>query len=254
MGEKSSSVGEKKKNKYLQSSAEHDGHRSRMYKRLELDGLIAEHELLEIFLFGLIPRKDTNKLAHILIKRFGGIEGVFFADKRELLEIEGIGEVVANHIAATRRIFFGNYAQAKELKCNINDLRAELVKKYDGLKYEVFDIFAFDACDTLIMNKTFTLKNADLVTVDGKALSAILSSNKVFAIVASHNHPASTCFPSTADNAFTRALQLQCSMNSVRLYDHLIIDSHGGIYSYLDSGELESIYENFCVEKIIDER
>lgn len=254
MGDKASAVGGKSKNKFLQSSAEHDGHRSRMYKRLEMDGIIAEHELLEIFLFGLIPRKDTNKLAHILIKRFGGIEGVFSADKRELLEIEGIGEVAANHILATGRIFLGNYAQSKELKCGINDLRAVLLKKYDGLKYEVFDIFAFDACDSLIMNKTFTLKNADLVTVDGKAISAILSSGRVFAIVVSHNHPASACFPSTADNAFTRALQLQCSLNGVRLYDHLIVDGHGEIYSYLDSGELASIYENFCAEKIIDER
>lgn len=240
--------------KYLQADADHSGHRNRMYKRLETDGALAEHELLEIFLYGLIPRKDTNKLAHLLIQRFGGIEMVFSATKEELMELKGVGEVVANHIVAAHRIFFGNYVQPKEKKCNINDLRADLLKQYDGLKYEVFDLFAFDVCDVLITHRTFTINNADLVSIDGKKLSAILSAGKVFGIIVAHNHPRSTCFPSTADNAFTRALQLQCSLNGVRLYDHLIIDGRGNTYSYLDSGELANIYENFSAEKVIDER
>lgn len=239
--------------KYAQSTADHTGHRKRMYTRLEMDGTLAEHELLEIFLYGLIPRKDTNKIAHVLIQRFGGLEMVFKAEKRELIEVEGVGEVVADHILAVKRIFMGRNAKTNEQKCNINDLRRSLLKKYSGLKYEVLDIFAFDACDCLVTHRTFTIKNADLVTVDGKQISAILSSPKVFAAIAAHNHPNSTCFPSTDDNVFTRALQLQCSINGVKLYDHLIIDGRGNTYSYLDSGELANICENFNAGKLIDE-
>lgn len=239
--------------KYLQDFTDHTGHRRRMYARLESDDTIADHELLEIFLFGLIPRKNTNGLAHVLIRRFGGLDKVFKAEKSELMEVDGIGEVIAEHILSVRKIFFGNYSESKDTTCNINELRAELVKRYKGLKYELLDIYAFGASDTLVLHRVFTIKNSDLVTVDGKKLSALLSSPKVFAIIAAHNHPESTCFPSTTDNAFTRGLQLQCSLNGVKLYDHLIVDGQGNTYSYLDSGELATICENFNAEKIVDE-
>jgi len=239
--------------KYLQTLADHTGHRRRMYARLEADGKIADHELLEIFLFGLIPRKDTNKLAHVLIQRFGGLDMVFRAEKEDLMEVEGIGEVIAEHILSVRRIFSGSYMETKQKTCNINELRAELVGRYKGLKYEVLDIYAFGISDALIQHRVFTIKNSDLVTVDGKKLSSILSSPKIFAIIAAHNHPYSTCFPSTTDNTFTRALQLQCSLNDVKLYDHLIVDWQGNTFSYLDSGELGTICENFNADKVIDE-
>ena len=59
----------------------HADHRKRMRDRVAREGAfsIAEHEILEVFLFDIIPRRNTNNTAHLLLERFGTLEGVFSA-------------------------------------------------------------------------------------------------------------------------------------------------------------------------------
>ena len=40
---------------------EHGGHRQRIIKKLD-QGVLLEHELLEVFLFNAIPRRNTNDI------------------------------------------------------------------------------------------------------------------------------------------------------------------------------------------------
>ena len=51
----------------------HAGHRARLKNRFLTEGLDAfnEHQILELLLFYTIPIKDTNEIAHDLIKTFG---------------------------------------------------------------------------------------------------------------------------------------------------------------------------------------
>ena len=51
----------------------HEGHRRRMYARVERDGFdsLAPHEALEYLLYFTNARRDTNALAHALLDRFG---------------------------------------------------------------------------------------------------------------------------------------------------------------------------------------
>ena len=66
----------------------HEGHRQRMYEKVEKDAL-ADHEWLEVLLFGALPRKNTNELAHRLIAQFGSAIKVFFASREELQKVPG---------------------------------------------------------------------------------------------------------------------------------------------------------------------
>lgn len=50
-----------------------------------------EHQVLELLLFFALPRKDTNPIAHRLLKKFGSIAGVFNAPLSELQSVEGVG-------------------------------------------------------------------------------------------------------------------------------------------------------------------
>ena len=49
----------------------HDGHRERMKSRFVEAGLdgFNDHNALEMLLFYAVPRKDTNELAHRLLKQ-----------------------------------------------------------------------------------------------------------------------------------------------------------------------------------------
>ena len=51
----------------------HQGHRERMRERIAQQGFesLADHEALEVLLYLTNPRKNTNVMAHALLKRFG---------------------------------------------------------------------------------------------------------------------------------------------------------------------------------------
>ena len=76
----------------------HEGHRKRLRQRFDQVGLdgFSEHEILELILFQVIPRRDTNPLAHELINHFGNLAEVLDASKDELMQVPGVGEAVAS--------------------------------------------------------------------------------------------------------------------------------------------------------------
>ena len=78
----------------------HADHRERMRVRFRKNGIFAfeDHEILEVLLFSAIPRRNTNDIAHALLNRFGSIADVLSADKRELCEVSGIGELSAEYL------------------------------------------------------------------------------------------------------------------------------------------------------------
>ena len=57
-----------------------------------------EHEILEQLLFEVLPRRNTNEIAHVLIVRFGSLGGVFSASRAELLSVRGVGARTADFL------------------------------------------------------------------------------------------------------------------------------------------------------------
>ena len=55
-----------------------------MLAKLSNDDDLYDHELLEILLFFVCPRKNTNPLAHELLDRFGSLKEVFNATDEEI--------------------------------------------------------------------------------------------------------------------------------------------------------------------------
>ena len=74
----------------------HDGHRQRMYEKMKQNAL-AEHEWLEVLLYGMQPRRNTNEVAHRLLRRFGTVEDVLEASLEELQTVDGVGIKIASH-------------------------------------------------------------------------------------------------------------------------------------------------------------
>src|SRR3954462_7233082 len=75
------------------------GHRERLRARF-LKGAEAmpDYELLELTLFAAIPRRDTKPLAKALLKRFGSFAEVIAAPRARLMEVQGVGDSIANHL------------------------------------------------------------------------------------------------------------------------------------------------------------
>lgn len=71
----------------------HSGHRERVRERFDADPemlTFKEHEMLEFLLNTVIPRKDTNVIAHELIAKNGSLYGVFNAGVQDLLSVKNM--------------------------------------------------------------------------------------------------------------------------------------------------------------------
>ncbi len=101
------------------------GHRARMMARFEMEGMslvnFHTHEALEMFLFLLIPRVNTNHTAHLLIDRFGSLYNVFHAQPEELAEIRGISVKSAEAINLFGAIF--DHAGESELMSSAENIQ-----------------------------------------------------------------------------------------------------------------------------------
>ena len=80
----------------------HRGHRHRMFQRFMEGGFdgYCPHEILEQLLFEVLPRRNTNELAHELTDRFGSLRGVLLAGRDELLTVRGVGERTADFLVS----------------------------------------------------------------------------------------------------------------------------------------------------------
>ena len=78
----------------------HRNHRQRLKARFENEGLehFEDHNVLELLLFYVIPRCDTNEIAHMLLQEFGSISNVFNAPVEALSGVPGIGREAAQFI------------------------------------------------------------------------------------------------------------------------------------------------------------
>ena len=73
------------------------GHRDRLRARFAEGGIsaLADYELLELYLFRSIPRKDVKPIAKDLLAKFGSFAETIAAPIERLTEVKGISEKIA---------------------------------------------------------------------------------------------------------------------------------------------------------------
>ena len=85
------------------------GHRQRMFEKFGRGNFSPEymlpHEMLEMFLFLLVPRVNTNHTAHRLLDSFGTLENVFRASVDELEKLRGISTKTALKLCFFGEVF-----------------------------------------------------------------------------------------------------------------------------------------------------
>ena len=80
----------------------HDGHRARMLKRFaEYPDSFSDHELVEIMLYPVLKRVDTNPVAHKLLNSFKTLNNIFNATPEQLKLVKGVGDRTADYLSLT---------------------------------------------------------------------------------------------------------------------------------------------------------
>ncbi len=231
---------------------EHEGHRQRMWEKLKREEELPDHEILEVLLFGAMPRRNTNDLAHRLLAKFGSLLGVYSAPIEELKTVQGVGDAVARNIYFTgvvyRRYFIKRHRQFSD-KYNTQGFLAYVKQTYEHERCEVVDLYLLDEEGIVKGVKRFTSNDVHSVRLEMTEVSRFLMENLPAGIVVVHNHPQGRAVASLPDDEMTKCCQILCNMYSVLLCDHIIY-SPEGIYSYYMDGKMGEISKNFTLNRL----
>ena len=235
----------------------HAGHRERLYNKFLANAdAFSDHELLELMLFYFIPRKNTNEIAHRLLRAFGSLDKVFSAKVEELKSVDGIGEKTACAIALNGKFLnaIKGREQIKPLMSNAGSVKEVLVKHFKGEPFETFILYLLDRRYKVITSIEFCDKEREKVSADIPEIAKAFALHKPsFAIIA-HNHPGGDVEPSHMDDITTKKINLLCCAHSVRLVDHFIVSPDEDVYSYNGDGRLDEIKKVADLNYILNEQ
>jgi DNA repair protein RadC len=191
---------------------------------------MADYELLELVLFGSIPRGDVKPIAKQLIARFGSFAEAINAPIDRLMEVKGVGKATALEFkvieAAARRIAKGGVAKRQVLSswasvieyCRTTMAFAER---------EEFRILFLDKRNQLIADEVQQRGTVDHTPVYPREIVRRALELSATAVVLVHNHPSGDPTPSQADIRMTLDIQQIARPLGIAVHDHIIVGRHG---------------------------
>ena len=231
----------------------HIGHRARMIKRLfENPDSLSDHEVLEILLYSVIKRKNTNDLAHKLLRTFGTLQNLLNADAKSIMAVDGVGEQCAREIKTVGQIVKKviNVKKKTPKLFSFANNKQEIIDCFKGEIDEKFIIFLLNEKHVLVSKLEFEDHNRSSVNADiPEIVKAIAINSPYFAIIA-HNHPSGNVTPTEADDFTTGKINVMCAMHGVSLADHVIV-AENETYSYFVSGRINYIRKYFNFDKLV---
>jgi len=207
----------------------HSGHRARMRERFMANGFegFADHEVLEVLLYNVITRGNTNPLGHKLIERFGSFARVCDASIEELMSVEGIGESCAIQIKMIpellRYYMLSHEKHTSRPPLNDGALVAEYLRPYFlSQTKEILYFLTLDNSSRPLECVKISEGVINATDVDLRKITEVaINSRACFAILA-HNHPYGHAFPSTEDLRVTELIAKHLQTIGIQLVDHML--------------------------------
>ncbi len=206
----------------------HQGHRKRVKEEFLARGLngMSEHRVLELLLFYAIPQGDVNPLAHALVDRFGGLEGVFHATVEQLMQVKGVGLNTATLIQlvpAVAGYYMGRQAEVNTVLTELWQFRELLMPLFFGQREEVAYLLCMDGKNKLINYYRVGEGVADQLSLTVRKVAEVALVSGATRVAMAHNHVSGIAIPSGADLKTTEMLWEFLMISQVELIDHFII-------------------------------
>lgn len=226
----------------------HSGHRKRMFDRVLKNSrhsfdTLEDHEVLEMLLYFVYTRKNTNPIAHRLIDTFGSLGKVLNAPLDALREVEECGPQTALLIKLCRELFTRWQREENTRRAAARITSSEKAAEYllgyfTDLQHErVIAIFLDNKCavmDTVV----FPPGQVNYSKLDFRAIIQRAINLNAAMLVLAHNHPDGLAVPSKADRSATNMLNTVLYSMQITFFDHLIFGDGNTYYSMHDHGEL----------------
>ncbi len=217
----------------------HEGHRNRLRERFINEGLenFQDDEALELMLFYAIPRKDTNPVAHLLLKEFGSLSNVFDASLSDLENIEGIGRSTAVFIKlcvdAMKKYRTDRLQKEKQITTmqEAGEFACELL--FSAKEEQVWILCLNMKSEVIAREKICDGSLTESPIYPRKIVSSALKHNAA-KIILIHNHPGGVVKPSKEDVDATMTIISVIRNLDMEMLDH-IITSDNRFYSFAAS-------------------
>ncbi len=205
----------------------HAGHRERMRERFQTNGLdgFHDHEVLEMLLFYAIRRGDTNPLAHELLREFGSLQGVLWADPESLCRVKGVGESTAQflHFMAA---FHDHVEQSRMRGMSLTTFENCCMyfrSRLSGCSDE--NMLAACLDDQCKVIRCFTAAKGvpGRVQVETQNLVRMILMSHCRSVILAHNHPNGRAVPSPEDIQNTNTIAKLLKALDIELIDHIIV-------------------------------
>ena len=204
----------------------HKDHRKRMrLKYLSARDSLADHELLEMILFYVIPRQNTNPIAHRLLRRFGSLKGVLEATLQVLSTVDGVGESTALFLSQLA-FLAARSESASPARVRLTSLRTigdYLTDLLQDEKKESFYLLMLDHTAEVIAFEKLLDGNISACEADARHIAEVALAHKAPRIILVHNHPNGSAEPSDPDVSTTRYLRRAFLGIDLVLEEHFIV-------------------------------
>ena len=217
----------------------HDGHRQRKKEQFLQHGLegFADHEVLELLLYYVIPRRDTNELAHRLLQTFGSLRGVFGATPEELRKVEGVGENAALFLllipALEQRVRQEIFRD--RILNSVESAGAFFLYLLSSERREVLYQACLDAKGKLLSYRRLSSGTAAMTPVSVREVVENALHADASRVLLGHNHPSGVALPSEEDRQVTLQIQQALATMGIELSDHIVV-ADGDFVSMAASG------------------
>lgn len=205
-----------------------EGHRQRLREQYLAGSMdnAPDHNLLEVFLSVVIPRRDVKELSYDLINSFGSLEGVLNAEPLDLMNVKGVGESTAVAISSIKKL-------SDRVIKNRNKSITHIVTLEDARKY-----FMNELCNETVEKvvQVNTKNNGRIINkyivgsgtancsdVDVEHILQNAMRDKSAYVYLAHNHPDGEVYPSAHDIHFTFKLKNLMDATTFKLVDHFIV-------------------------------
>ena len=205
----------------------------------------ADHKLLEMLLFYGIPQKDTNPIAHTLIKTFGSFHAVLEADVTDLCKVKGMTKNAAcliKLLLPLAKTYVTDKYDGGDLLSSYDDICYYFVANFFGVHKEQCSIICMNHAGKVLYYDVISEGDIDSVGISIRTVMEKIIQTGATAIALAHNHPSGFALPSKSDIAITAAISKALKTVNVRFVDHVIIANDDYI-SMAQSGEYKELFD-----------
>ncbi len=187
---------------------------------------LSDADLLAVLLRTGARGHTAVELARELLQCFGGLRGLFHAQRSAVCAHQGMG--LTKYVQLQAALELGRRHLAEALPRGVGLTSPNQARTYlrAQLRDHTFETFCCLYLDT--RHRVLEFEELFRGTLDGAAVyprevvKAALARNAAAVIVA-HNHPSGVAEPSAADETLTKRLKRALALVDIRLLDHFVV-------------------------------